>query len=134
MLPITPIPRSAEFIEGVVNLRGLILIVMELSKRLDLKPAPRSDKNRIVVVEIDNNSVGMIVDEVTEVLRMPKDQIVKTPELSEADITKKYITGIGKLDNRLIILIDLAAILSQEELDHVETLKQKEALSNLAEE
>jgi purine-binding chemotaxis protein CheW len=126
ILPITPIPRSPDFIEGVVNLRGQVLIIMDLAKRLGLKGQQRGEQTRIVVVEVNETSIGMIVDDVTEVLRLGQDKIVKTPELTETDITKKYITGIGKLKDRLLILIDLAAILSTEELEHAQNLTKTE--------
>ena len=124
LIPITPIPRSPEFIEGVVNLRGQVLIIMDLAKRLGLPTAVHSEKTRIVVVEVEDSSIGMIVDDVTEVLRLGTDKIVKTIELAEVDITKKYITGIGKLKDRLLILIDLSAVLSTEELEHAEKMRQ----------
>jgi len=125
LIPITPIPRSPDFIEGVVNLRGQVLIVMDLAKRLGLASTTHSEKTRIVVVEVEDSSVGMVVDDVTEVLRLGTDKIVKTMDLAEVDITKKYITGIGKLKDRLLILIDLSAVLSSEELEHAEKLRSK---------
>jgi len=130
LIPITPIPRSSEFIEGVVNLRGQVLIVMDLAKRLGLASTAHTEKTRIVVVEVDESSVGMIVDDVTEVLRLGTDKIVKTIDLAETDITKKYITGIGKLKDRLLILIDLSAVLSTEELEHAEKIRKLEETAN----
>ncbi|MCP4652117.1 MAG: chemotaxis protein CheW [Candidatus Omnitrophica bacterium] len=124
MVSITPIPRSPDFIEGVVNLRGQVLIIMELAKRLGLPVGTRSDKTRIIVAEVKDSTLGMIVDDVTEVLRIPVSRIEKTPELVEVDITKKYITGIGKLEDRLLILIDLANVLSSEEIEHVKKAEE----------
>ena len=125
LVPITPIPRAPEFIEGVVNLRGQVLAVMDLAKRLDIPSKPRSEKTRIVVVELENNAVGMIVDEVSEVLRIPTSKVEKTPQLIESEISQRYITGVGKLKDRLLILIDLVAILSAEELEHVRKIEQR---------
>lgn len=122
-IPITPIPRSPKFIEGVFNLRGHVSVVIDLSKRLSLPLSPRTEKTRIIVVEIDGNTVGMIVDEVTEVLRLSKDKIVETPHISKSEISEKYITGIGKLeDDRLLILIDLSVTLSFEEIEDVKEI------------
>jgi purine-binding chemotaxis protein CheW len=132
LIPITPIPRSPEFIEGVVNLRGQVLIIMDLAKRLGLASTAHSEKTRIVVVEVEDSSIGMIVDDVTEVLRLGTDKIVKTLDLAEVDITKKYITGIGKLKDRLLILIDLSAVLSTEELEHADKLRKMEEESKPA--
>ena len=125
LVPITPIPRAPEFIEGVVNLRGQVLAVMDLAKRLDIPSKPRSEKTRIVVVELEDNAVGMIVDEVSEVLRIPTSKVEKTPQLIESEISQRYITGVGKLKDRLLILINLVAILSVEELEHVRKIEQR---------
>ena len=122
LVPITPIPRSPDFIEGVVNLRGQILAVIDLAKRLDLPAIIRSEKTRIVVVEVEGNIVGMIVDEVTEVLRLPVDDITDTPELISSESHQKYITGVGKLGDRLLVLIDLSMIFSAEEVEDIKKI------------
>ncbi len=129
LVPITPIPRAPKFIEGVVNLRGQILAVMDLSKRLQLPSNPRTEKTRIIVVEVEENTVGMIVDEVTEVLRLPLSRIEKTPQIIETKIGQRYIKGVGKLEERLLILIDLAAILSTDEIEHLKKF-EKENIEN----
>ena len=108
-----------------MNLRGQILAVMDLAKRLDVPSKPRSEKTRIVVVELEDNVVGMIVDEVSEVLRIPISKVEKTPQIIESEISQRYITGVGKLEDRLLILIDLAAILSVEEIEHVRKIEQQ---------
>ena len=123
LVPITPVPRAPQFIEGVVNLRGQILAVIDLAKRLNLTPAPRSDKTRIIVVEVEDNTVGMIVDEVTEVLRLPTENIDSTPELITTEVHQKYLKGVGKLGERLLILIELAEVLSHEEAEEVKKTK-----------
>ncbi len=124
LVPITPIPRAPEFIEGVVNLRGQILAVIDLSKRLELSSRPRSEKTRIIVIEVEDKTVGMIVDEVTEVLRISKGQIEHTPNIIESEINQRYITGVGKLEEKLLILIDLLAVFSVEEIEHLEKIEE----------
>jgi len=119
LIQITPIPRAPSFIEGVVNLRGQVLAVIDLAKKLNLKSNPRSEKTRIIVVEVDNNTVGMIVDEVTEVLKLPSENVKETPEVIATQIKQEYLKGIGKLEDRLLILIDLAKVLSPEEVEEV---------------
>jgi len=119
LIQITPVPRAPSFIEGVVNLRGQVLAVIDLAKKLNLKSNPRSEKTRIIVVEVDNNTVGMIVDEVTEVLKLPSENVKETPEVIATQIKQEYLKGIGKLDDRLLILIDLAKVLSPEEVEEV---------------
>lgn len=129
LVPITPIPKAPDYIEGVVNLRGTILAVMDLSKRLHITGTPPSEKTRIIVVELDNNVVGMIVDEVSEVLRIPLNKVEKTPNILNPDVNQKYISGVGKLENRLLILIDLTVILSMEELEQVKMVSFPENIS-----
>ena len=124
-LPITPIPRAPECIEGVVNLRGTVLAIIDLAKRLDLGRASHSEKTRIIIVEIGEHTVGMIVDEVIEVLRIPQSNIVSTQEIIETNLSHKYITGVGKLEDRLIILINLNEILTVEEIEQVQHIKEK---------
>ncbi len=125
MVEITPVPRAPVFIEGVMNLRGQILAVIDLAKRLSLKAAGRSDKTRIVVVEIEDNIVGMIVDEVTEVLRLSVEDIDQTPELITTEVQQRYLKGIGKLEDRLLTLIDLTEIFSQGEVEGIKETREE---------
>jgi purine-binding chemotaxis protein CheW len=123
LVPITPVPRAPSFIEGVVSLRGQVLAVIDLAKRLNMKASPRSEKTRIIVIETEENTIGMIVDEVTEVLRLPQENIDQAPELIASEIQQKYLKGVGKLGDRLLILIDLVKILSPEEIEDVKKTK-----------
>ncbi|MCM8812692.1 MAG: chemotaxis protein CheW [Candidatus Omnitrophica bacterium] len=119
LVSITRMPKAPAFIEGVVNLRGQIITVIDLSKRLDLPSQGRTDTTRIMVVEVGDNTVGMIVDSVSEVLRLSKDQIERTPQLIQTEIHERYLRGVGKLGDRLLILLDLNEVLSSEEIQHM---------------
>lgn len=122
---ITPMPKAPEFIRGVTNLRGQIIAVMDLAKRFGLKEAADGEKTRIVICEIRNNAVGLIVDEVPEVIRISSENIEPTPQMLETQIHTDFIKGVGKLEGRLVIILDADKILSPQE---AETLKaQKEA-------
>ena len=122
---ITPIPKASSFVEGVMDLRGKILPVIDLSKRLNLKGRPHSEKTRIVVVEIENNIVGMIVDEVTEVLRLSKENIESIPHILGSSKEHSCIRGVGKVGNqRLLIVIDLAEVLSSQEIEMIKKITQ----------
>lgn len=118
--PITVVPRARAFIEGVTNLRGAVLPVVNLRKRFDMPVEQGSKDSRIVVVEVGNTTIGMIVDTVTEVLRVPQKNIAP-PSPIVATIDSNFITGIAKVDNgpdapgRLIVLLDLEQLLSTEE-------------------
>ena len=126
LVHITPVPKAPSFIEGVVNLRGQILAVIDLAKRLQLKGKPRSEKTRIIVVELNNNTVGMIVDEVSEVLRLSKENFEAPPEIITTQIKQRYLKGVGKLGERLLILIDLNQVLSYEEIEDINRMENKQ--------
>ncbi len=115
MEEITRMPKSPHFVEGIINLRGQIIAVIDLAKRLNLESADRSGESRIIVVEADEVKVGMIVDSVSEVLRVSAEAVEPSPTLA-ADIAAAYLQGVVKQDNRLIILLDLTKVLSLEEM------------------
>jgi purine-binding chemotaxis protein CheW len=115
---ITQIPEAPLFIQGVTNLRGEIIPVVDLARQFGLPSREKIPKSaRIVVTEIMNKTVGILVDEVPEVLKIPEESIEPTPELIESEIRKDYIKGVGKLDNRLIILLDLEKVLTPHEME-----------------
>lgn len=112
---ITAVPDAPEYVEGVINLRGKIVSVIDLRKRFGEKRIERTRKNRILVAEIERKMVGLIVDAASEVLRVSPNEIEDPPDvLDDAEI--KYVTGVGKLNGRLIILIDLAKIMQKGEI------------------
>ncbi len=123
MLTITKVPNAPDFVEGVVNLRGKIIPVVNLRKRLNMPTIENDAKTRIIVVEIQENTVGFIVDEVKEVLRIPKSITEPAPSMI-AGIKTEYITAVGKLDDRLLILLDLEKILSAEEVEKLEAISE----------
>ncbi|HSV32346.1 MAG TPA: chemotaxis protein CheW [Atribacteraceae bacterium] len=111
---ITEVPGAPDFVEGVINLRGRVIPVIDLRKRFAL--AKREDRKsaRIIVVEVHPHTVGMIVDAVDEVLRITEDQI-EPPSPLIASIEAEYIRGVGKLPDRLLVLLDLGKVLKKEE-------------------
>ena|ERR1700686_1808557 len=101
---LTRVPNSPEFMEGVMNLRGRIIPVIALRKRFGLEQAPPDKQNRIVVVEIQGTVLGFIVDSVSEVLRIPADTVEPPPRLGLVE--REYVSGVGKVGDRLLILLD----------------------------
>lgn len=114
MQEVTRVPHAPDFVEGVVNLRGQIVPIVDLRRRLGMSPKESDRDTRIVIVEFDGELVGFVVDSVTEVLRVPEDRIEPPPDMvAEQD----YIEGVGKLEDRLLIILDLCKVLSGEEGD-----------------
>ena len=111
---ITQVPRTPEFVEGVINLRGKVIPVIDLRKRFGLTVEDESQDNRIVVVDIGGQDIGVIVDAVAEVLRIPANS-VEPPASVITTADSDYLLGIAKLDSRLIILLDLRKVLSEDE-------------------
>lgn len=111
---ITQIPRTAPDIEGVINLRGKIVPVLDLRKRLGLPPTERGNATRIIVVEIADCTVGMIVDGVNGVLRMSEANI-EPPSQLVTDLDSDFIRGVGKVDSRLVILLNMPNVLRLEQ-------------------
>jgi purine-binding chemotaxis protein CheW len=118
LVEITRVPRAPRFIEGIINLRGRIIPILDLRRRFDL-PMKQSDKQRIMEVEVDGQILGMIVDEVTEVVRIPVDAIEPPPPMI-ADIAGEYLAGIGKLPGRILVMLNFDKILSEQEAHQIE--------------
>jgi len=120
LVQITYLPKAPTFIEGVVNLRGQVLAVIDLSKRLGVSSKERGENTRIIVVEVGENTVGMLVDSVSEVLRLSSECVEEVTSLVETEVPENYIRGVGKLKDRLLVLLDLNKILTPEEVANVE--------------
>ena len=116
MLGITRVPRTPDFVEGVINLRGKIIPVIDLRKRFKMDGKDSDKHTRIVVVEIDQKIVGFIVDTVSEVLRISSSTVEPPPPIV-AGIDSEYISGVGKLEDRLLLLLDLNKLLTDNEMN-----------------
>ena len=108
---ITKVHRSPTHIEGVMNLRGRLVTVIDLRKRFKLEAKDIDESSRIIVVEASDAPVGFLVDEVTEVVRMPVDSVEPVPEYVAQEIESEYVAGIAKLDNHLVTIIDPLKVL-----------------------
>jgi purine-binding chemotaxis protein CheW len=123
MQSITEIPRSPDFVEGVINLRGSIIPVIDLRKRFGLAVGEATKASRIVVVEASGQMIGMIVDAVAETLRLSQDSI-EPPSPIVTSLDSDYVRGVGKLESRLVILLDLDKVLSTKETDALRAAKR----------
>ncbi|MCK5659835.1 MAG: chemotaxis protein CheW, partial [Methanosarcinales archaeon] len=114
--------QSPEYVEGIINLRGKIIVVINLDTRFKIDSKEVDDNSRIIVVEIGETVVGMIVDSVSEVIRLPASNVEPAPEMITTKIHADYLQGVGKMDERLLILLDLEKVLSDEEMAHVSAI------------
>ncbi|WP_018123562.1 chemotaxis protein CheW [Desulfovibrio oxyclinae] len=113
-MDITNVPRAPEFVEGVINLRGKVIPIVDLRRRFGLESRKHDKHTRIIVIEINMMIVGFIVDSVSEVLRIPSGTIEPPPPVVSG-LESEYISGVGQLEERLLILLDLDQLLSNEE-------------------
>ena len=113
MQPITRVPKAPFYVEGVINLRGKVIPVVDMRKRFGLETSERTKNNRIVVVAISGTTTGIIVDAVTEVLRIPNASVEPASSIVTAGETD-YLQGIAKLENRMVILLDLGKVLAKD--------------------
>ncbi len=113
MMELTRVPQSPPDVEGVINLRGRIIPVLDLRKRFGMVVGERNEQNRIVVVEVHERTIGFVVDRVHEVLRIDRG-IVDTAPAMCCSIESDFIAGVGKLDDRLLILLDLERLFAAE--------------------
>jgi|ERR1035437_10355590 len=123
IVQITKVPNSPVFVEGVINLRGKVIPVIDLRTRLGLQKLEHDKDTRIIVVELSKSTIGFIVDAVNEVLRIPVSITEAPPEIV-AGLDSEFIKSVGKLDDRLLILIDLNKILLQDEAKQIEKMNK----------
>lgn len=124
MMEITKVPNTPNFIEGIINLRGRVIPVIDLRIKLGMAAKEKDKDTRIVIVEIQNRTVGFIVDRVSEVLRIPKS-ITEAPPSMVSGIDSEYITSVGKLEDRLLILLDLEKVLDTKEKSQLTAVADK---------
>ena len=115
-MEITKVPRAPEFVEGVINLRGKVIPIIDLRRRFGLAPKAHDKNTRIIVIEINTVIVGFVVDAVSEVLRIPASTVEPPPPVV-AGVESDYISGVGQLQDRLLIMLDLDKLLSSEDME-----------------
>jgi purine-binding chemotaxis protein CheW len=112
---ITWLPKAPTFVKGIINLRGDVIPIIDLRDKFGLESRENTAATRVIVVEVDGRLMGMVVDSASQVVRIPADQIDPPPPVLGGS-SREFITGVGKLDDKLIILLNADAILTIEEL------------------
>ncbi len=124
MIPITRVPKTPAFIKGVINLRGVVIPVLDLRGRFGLENTEPTENSRIIIVAANDLEVGFIVDSANDVIDIDSDAIDSPPEVV-GGIKAKYLRGVAKLsDNRLLIMLNLAEVLSRDEIIQLEHLEE----------
>jgi purine-binding chemotaxis protein CheW len=113
---VTMVPNAPDFIRGIINLRGKIVVVIDLEKRFLLKRAEEFTGKHIIISEMAESTFGIMVDEVTEVMRIAAENIKDAPSIITKKINANYLVGVGTIKDRLLILLDINKVLAEEEL------------------
>ncbi|MDQ0253691.1 purine-binding chemotaxis protein CheW [Evansella vedderi] len=119
---ITRVPRSPEFVKGVINLRGVVTPIIDLRSRFGMEAQEYTDTSRVIIVSIEDMNVGLVVDGANDVIDVPIEAIEAPPEVV-GGIEADYIRGIAKLDKRLLIILNLDKVLRTDEIKEMENLE-----------
>lgn len=122
MESITRVPQTADFVKGVINLRGIVTPIIDLRIRFGIEAKDFQDSTRIIIVHMDDMEVGLIVDAANDVIDIPESIIEPAPEVV-GTVDVDYIEGVAKLENRLLILLNLQKVLSHHEMDTLSSVE-----------
>ncbi|WP_322903942.1 chemotaxis protein CheW [Paenibacillus campi] len=123
MMPITRVPKTLDFVKGVINLRGVVIPVIDLRGRFNLTQTEYNDQTRIIIVEVEKVQVGFIVDSANDVVDIKRSSIEKPPEVV-GGVKARYLDGVAKLDEeRLLIMLNLAEVLNKTEVVQLEGIE-----------
>ena len=125
VMEITPVPRTPEFIRGVINLRGKVIPVIELRQKFGMETVEQTDETCIIVVQAEGMEMGIVVDRVSEVTDISSEEIQEAPSFGTS-VDTDYILGIGKSEERVKLLLDIDQVLSVEEAGEVQSLAQNQ--------
>ncbi|WP_394810750.1 chemotaxis protein CheW [Alkalibacillus aidingensis] len=122
MQKITRVPNAPKFVKGVINLRGVVTPVIDLRERFELEQTEYNESTRIIIVNIEDKDVGMIVDGANDVVDIPSEKVDPAPKVV-GSVDVDYIRGVAKLEQRLLILLNLGKVLSEDEVKHLSTVE-----------
>ncbi|HET7629080.1 MAG TPA: chemotaxis protein CheW [Bacillales bacterium] len=125
MQPVTRVPRAPGFVAGVINLRGVVTPVIDLRKRFDFEKLEETEETRMVIVHVDDIEVGLIVDAANDVIDIPADAI-EPPDDLVGGVKAEYLRGVAKIDNRLLIMLNLRKVLNPGEIEELRSFEEEE--------
>ena len=115
------LPKAPPFVEGVINLRGVVIAVIDLRKRFDMPQRELDVASRLLIVKVEGQAMGLVVDDVTEVVTVPVKDLKPPPRLSEGDI-HEYLLGVCLVQESMIMLLNLDKLLSPQEVNQLRTI------------
>ncbi len=121
LMDVTNVPQTPEYLKGVINLRGKVIPVIDLRLKFSMQEGEHTQETCTIVVEVDNTSIGVIVDNVSEVMEIKGDEIEDAPQFGQG-VDSNFIMGLGKTKETIVILLDIAKVLSEEELAMAEEM------------
>jgi len=124
LMDITTVPQTPDYMKGVINLRGKVIPVIDLRKKFSMQEGVHTQETCVIVVEVNGSSIGLIVDSVSEVSDITGEEIENAPSFGQG-IDTSFIMGLGKVKDKIIILLDIDTVLSTEELEMVEELAEE---------
>ncbi len=124
LMDITTVPRTPDYMKGVINLRGKVIPIVNLRSKFTMPEIEHTQETCIIVAEVNKTSIGIIVDSVSEVSNIKSGDIEEAPHLGQ-DIDTNFILGLGKTKERIVILLDIALVLSSDELEEVKQLAKE---------
>ncbi|WP_129596505.1 chemotaxis protein CheW [Anaerophilus nitritogenes] len=117
------VPNTPNFVDGIINLRGEIIPIINLKKRFHLEDIGIHSDTRVIVIHLKEKQVGFVVDEASQVLRITEENIEPAPDMI-VGVDKKYITGVGKLEDKIVLLLDLEYVLTDEEKEKIQEISE----------
>ncbi len=124
MTGITHLPQTEEYVKGVINLRGNIIPIIDMRTKFHMDSLEYSELTRVIVVNMNDKLVGLVVDSVAKVLELAEKEIEDPPEVIHG-LSREYIDGIGKLDEKMIIILKVEKVLSDDELNSLQKAAEK---------
>jgi purine-binding chemotaxis protein CheW len=120
--PITEVPNTPDFVEGVINLRGKVVPVIDMRKRLNISSTEMTKETRIIIIELEKRVTGFVVDSVSKVITVPRESVQKAPDMIMSGVESEYIIGVSRIGDRLIILLDFSKILTAGEQSQLSSM------------
>ena len=124
LMEITTVPQTPDYMKGVINLRGKVIPVIDLRLKFSMQEEDHTQETCVIVVEVNSTSIGLIVDSVSEVSDISSEEIEEAPSFGQS-IDTDFITGLGKVKDKVIIMLDIGVVLSAEELEITENIAKE---------